>query len=1008
MKQVKFAIPVRMLAFLCGLLLTATAYAQEITVNGHVKDAMGEPVIGATISVGGKGVAITDFDGNFTLKAEKGATLTATFVGFTNATVAAAPQVVITMNDDSKMLEQVVVIGYGRAKKDDLTGSVSAMKPDELSKGITNNATDMLVGKVAGVDVQTDGGAPGAGAQVRIRGGASMSASNDPLYVIDGLQIDNNNSTGKSNILAMINPNDIESFTVLKSASAAAIYGSRGSNGVIIITTKKGRAGSAPSFTYNADVTVSTVQKKYDVLNAAEYKSLVASLGLDASKLGNADTNWQDEIYRTTASIHQGLSMSGGLKNMPYRASIGYDVDNGIIKTSWMRRFNAALNLAPRFLNDHLTFNISLKYMYEKDRYTSYGDAVNAALEMDPTRPVRDYSSDYFYMGYYYQNLMDSSSPMNSNWKYTSNNNATQNPVALLENQHMYAHTNDFSGNIEMDYKIHGLEDLHLHASLGAQYTMARQTNEISPFSYGSNYYGWNGIQRNWKYNIAGNVYLQYAHTFGAHDIDVMAGAEQQHYHRSGFNEIGNGTDFYTGEIYADGQTKRTDSGIEWRTHNSLVSYFGRLNYGLLDRYLITATFRADGSSRFADGHKWGYFPSAAFAWKINKEKFLSNVSWLDELKLRVDWGITGQQNGIDDFYYMALYTGSNQHAMYPFGDTYHNTVRPGDYNPTLTWEKTTTWNVGLDFSALNGRFTANVDAYFRKTRDLLSWVSNQAFTNFGDQSLQNIGSLENYGVELTFGIKPIVTKNFTWDVTYNVGYNHNEITSLNANGQDYVWVTSTSVSGGLNTRIQRNKVGEPVNSFFVYQQVYDENGKPIEGLYVDRDGNGTIDDGDRYYYKSPAAPVFMGLTSKFLYKNWDLSIALRAAFDNYVFYDFLSSKASVSQSGLYYNSAFRNTSAEAVALGFTGTTVNKFYCSDYFVRNASYLKCSNITLGYTFPALLEYAGHKYFSGRVFGTVQNPFIISKYKGLDPEVANGVDKGRYPRPISVQLGVNFNF
>ena len=1008
MKQVKFRFPVRMLALLCGLLLSASAFAQQITVNGHVKDATGEPVIGATVSVGGKGVAVTDFDGNFTVKADKGAQLVVSYIGFQNVSVAAAPQVTVTMKDDAKVLDQVVVIGYGRAKKDDLTGSVSAMKPDDLSKGITNNASDMLVGKIAGVDVQTSGGTPGAGAQIRIRGGASMSASNDPLYVIDGLQIDNTTSKGMSNILAMINPNDIESFTVLKDASSAAIYGSRGSNGVIIITTKKGRAGQAPMFSYNADLTVSTIQKKYDVLNAAEYKSLISSIdGLDASKLGNADTDWQDQIFRTAVSAHQSFSVQGGLKNMPYRVSLGYDIDNGIVMTSWMRRFNGSVNLSPRFFKDHLVFNINAKYMYEKNRYADAGSAIGAALSMDPTRPVRDDGEDYQFMGGYFQWLTPSSSPVDPRWKYVKNDNAPQNAVALLRQQKMYANVNDFSGNIEMDYKIHGFEDLHIHANLGAQYTTTTQTNEISPYSYGSNYYGWNGILQTWKYNIMGNAYLQYIHTFGAHDIDIMAGAEQQHYHRTGYNEVGYGVHFYTQEVYTDGQTKRSDPGKEWANHNSLVSYFGRINYTLLDRYMITGTFRADGSSRFAKGHKWGYFPSAALAWKINKEKFLRNAHWLDELKLRLGYGQTGQQNGIDDFYYTALYTRSDQHAMYPFGDNYYYTTRPGDYNPNLTWESTTTWNAGIDFSAMNGRFSVNVDGYYRKTKDLLSWVANQSFTNFGDQSLQNIGDLENYGVELSFNVKPVVTKDFTWDLSYNVGYNHNEITSLNAGSQDWVWCGNT-ISGGNNTRIQRNKVGEPVNSFFVYQQVYDEAGKPIEGLYVDRNADGNIDDSDRYYYKSPAAPLIMGLTTKIIWKRFDFSTAFHASFGNYVYYDFLNSKASISTSGLFSNSAFTNTTAEAVALGFTGTTVNTYHLSDYFVRNASYLKCTNITLGYTFPSLLEYAGKKYFDGRVYATVQNPFIITKYEGIDPEVSSGVDRNPYPRPLSVQLGVNFNF
>jgi TonB-linked SusC/RagA family outer membrane protein len=1000
MKQVKFTLPLRMLALLCGLILSASAFAQEITVNGHVKDATGEPVIGATISVGGKAAAVTDFDGNFTFKTKQGTALTISYVGYQQATATASPNVVVTMQDDSKTLEQVVVIGYGRAKKEDLTGSVTAMKPDDLSKGITNNASDMLVGKVAGVDVQTAGGAPGAGAQIRIRGGASLNASNDPLYVIDGLVIDNNTATGMSNILAMINPNDIETFTVLKDASATAIYGSRASNGVIIITTKKGRSGQKPTFSYNGDVTVSMVQKKYDVLNAADYKKLVSTInGLDASALGNADTDWQDEIFRTAVSTNHSISMQGGLKNMPYRISAGYNIDNGIIITSWMRRFNASVNLAPTFFDNHLNFNFTAKYMYEKDRYADSGGAVGAALSMNPTEPVRDASSTF--TDGYYQNLINADFNDKS-WKNTTNSNAAQNPVALLHQKYTLANVNDYSGNAEVDYKIHGFEDLHIHASLGAQYTSSDQSDKISKYSYSNNYYGWNGMTYYWKYNIVGNVYAQYAHKFGIHNVDIMGGAEDSHYHRTGYNQ-GQGTDPYTGEAH----NPAIRSEQEWATHNSLVSYFGRLNYSLLDRYLLTATFRADGSSRFADGNKWGYFPSAALAWKINNEPFLKSATWLDDFKLRLGWGKTGQQNGIDDFYYAPLYVRGNSYAQYPFGDTYYYTTRPNKYNKDLTWEKTSTWNAGIDFAALNNRFSMNVDGYYRKTTDLLAVVNVPSGTTFGDELMKNVGSLKNYGVELAFDVKPVVTKDFTWDLTYNVGWNHNEITKLDAGAQDWVWCSNT-ISRGNNTKLQKNKVGEAVNSFFVYQQVYDANGKPIEGLYVDRNADGQINDDDRYYYKSPAPDVIMGLTTKFIYKNWDLSASFHASLGNYVYYDFLASRATISASGLYSNSSFSNTTPAAVDLGFTGTTINQNYLSDYFVRNASYLKCTNITLGYSFPALLMYAGEKYFSGRVFFTAQNPFIITKYKGIDPEVTSGIDRNPYPRPMSFQLGLNLNF
>ena len=1013
MKQVKIKLPLRMLTLASGLLLTASSFAQSNAIKGQVKDASGEPVMGATITVNGKAVGITDMDGNFSVDAAPGTKLTFTYLGMTPKTVQASKNMIITMIDDSKSLNEVVVIGYGRAKKNDLTGSVTAIKPDEMSKGITSSASDMLVGKIAGVDVQTAGGQPGSGAQIRIRGGASLNASNDPLYVIDGLAIDNNTNKGMSNVLAMINPNDIESFTVLKDASATAIYGSRASNGVIIITTKKGRAGQRPTVTYNGDITISTIQKKYEVMNASEYKQALTSLGKDISTLGTADTDWQDEIFRTSVSTKHSLSIQGGLKDMPYRIGLGFEDNNGIVKTSWMKRFNTSVNLAPSFLDKHLNFNFTAKYMFEKDRYANFGDAIGNALTMDPTQPVRVNDEMYNCVGGYFQYLDNKGDKITDpNWTKIAKSQVPQNPVALLNNQKMIANTHDISSNLEVDYKIHGFEDLHLHAAIGAQYTDAKQHDDISKYSSSNNYFGWYGTDHQYKYSIEGKAFAEYAHKFGVHDIDIMAGAEQSHYHRTTYN-FGSGIDEYlrdTNPELKDGEWNYVNNpqykaNTMWKSHNSLVSYFGRFNYNLLDRYLLTATFRADGSSRFREGKKWGYFPAAAFAWKINNESFLKNVKWIDELKLRLGWGMTGQQNGIDDFYYTTLYRVSNSYAQYPFGDNYYPTLRPSASNSDLTWEKTTTYNAGLDFTALNGRFGFNVDGYYRKTTDLLSQVAVAAGTNLSDKILKNVGSLENYGVELAFNVKPIVTKDFVWDVTYNVGWNHNEITELEAGLKDWVW-TGSKVSRGNNTLVQVNKVGEPLNSFYVYQQVYDENGKPIEGLYVDRDGNGKIDNDDRYCYKSPAPDVIMGFTTKFIYKNWDFSAAFHASIGNYVYYDFLNSKAELMK--INDTNLFRNTTAEAVNLGFKGTTDLTTNTSDYFVRNASYLKCSNMTLGYSFPALIKAGAEKICSGRIFFTVQNPFIITKYKGIDPEVSSGIDSNPYPRPISFQLGLNLNF
>ncbi len=962
-----------------------------------------EPLVGATvIPVGGGNGAVTNIDGKFSITVPQGVKyLNVSYVGMITKQAEAKDGIVVALSNSNNQLDEVVVTAMGVKRDRKALGyAAQDLKAEDLNTEGTTSLASAIQGKLTGVSVRQSSGAPGASAQIVIRGARSFDGNNAPLYVIDGLAMDNNGVKGLANGFAMVNPADIETFTILKDASATAIYGSRASNGVIIITTKKGRTGTAPQISYNGDVTVSTIQKKYDALSGDEYREFISGIeGLDASKLGSANTDWQDQIFRTAVSTSHNISIGGGLKNMPYRVSAGYNLSNGIVKTSWMRRANVSANLAPTFLNDHLKFNITAKYMNEQNRYADAGGAVGAALSMDPTQPVySDDETSKFFNGYYQP--AQGASFSDPEWKYTNNPNAPQNPLALLENNECKANANDFTGNFEVDYQIHGFEDLHIHASYGGQYTKSKQTDVISPYSYSNNYYGWDGETHYKKYSITANAYAQYQHEFGAHNIDIMAGAEESHYHSSGYN-FGQGTDQKTGEAYKPSLREQT----AWATHNSLVSYFGRFNYTLLDRYMLTATMRADGSSRFADGNKWGYFPSVALAWKINNEAFLKDVNWLDEFKLRLGWGQTGQQDINGDFRYTPLYTISDQYAQYPIGDQYYNTMRPSSYNPDLKWETTTTYNAGIDFAVLRNRINMNIDGYYRETKDLLNDVTIPVGTNFSSVLTKNIGSLKNYGLEFAINAKPIVTKDFTWDISYNVSWNHNEITSLTGgNGDaDYYIKTGTNISRGNSTKIQANRVGEAANSFFVYQQVYDEAGKPIEGLYVDRNADGKINESDKYFYKKPAADVIMGFTTKFLYKNWDLSAAFHASLGNYVYYDHLSNLGATSASGIYYNSAFHNTYAEAISLGFTGTGATEYYLSDYFVRNASYLKCSNITLGYSFSKLF-----KELSGRVFFNVQNPFFITKYKGIDPEVSDGVDKNPYPRPLSFQLGLNLNF
>lgn len=991
-----------LLLWLAGMLFSVQAFAQSITVNGVVKDNLGEPVIGASVLIKGTTTGtITDFDGNFTLQANQGDIIAISFIGYKTQELPAAASMNVILSDDAELLDEVVVIGYGQVKKDDATGSVTAIKPDELSKGITTNAQDMLAGKVAGVSVISNDGTPGGGATIRIRGGSSLNASNDPLIVIDGLALDNSGIKGMSNGLSMVNPNDIETFTVLKDASATAIYGSRASNGVIIITTKKGKSGQAPRVSYSGSVSVSTTQKRYDVLNGDEFRDYAHQLWGDdlPAELGDANTDWQDQVFRTAVSTEHNVSINGGFKNLPYRVSLGFNKNNGIVKTSDFQRFTASVNLAPSFFDDHLKVNVNAKYMNGKN---SYAEGIGGAMAMDPTRPV--YSDDPMYTtsGGYYQNMQATSAFSDPDWKYTTNKNTPGNPLAALEQKDDTANSNDFVGNVEVDYKFHFLPDLRLHASIGGEYAEGTQTTIWSPYSFLYNYYGKNELATEYKYNLSYNVYAQYIKEVGDHMIDVMAGGEEQHFHRNGYSEA-QGWDSYAG--VAQDVTERSQTA--YATRNTLVSYFGRLNYSYKNRYLLTFTMRFDGSSRFADGNRWGKFPSLALGWKLKEENFLKDVNFLSDLKLRLGWGITGQQDVTADFAYMPLYIVSDDYAQYPFGDEYYHSSRPNAFNTNLKWEQTTTYNAGLDFGFLNGRIVGNIDGYYRKTDDLLNSVKIPVGTNFNAQMLQNIGSLKNYGMEFSINAKPIVTKDFMWDLTYNFTWNHNEITKLTGGDDSNYYVeTGNKISPGNNTKVQVNKVGYPANSFYVYQQVYDENGKPIENMFVDRNNDGIINAADKYIYKKPAADFLMGLTSKMTYKNWDFSFALRASLNNYVYYDFLADKANTSQSGLFSNTAYSNTTKEAIALGFTGQ--GDYYMSDYFVRNASFLRCDNITLGYSFQELFKSQAYKGIGGRIYATCQNPFIITAYDGLDPEVQSGIDGSPYPRAITFLLGLTLQF
>lgn len=1031
MKQVKIKLPLRALTLASGLLLTVSSFAQTNAVKGHVKDASGEPIMGATITVNGKAVGITDMDGNFSVDAAPGAKITFTYLGMTPQTVKASSNMNITLEDDSKALNEVVVIGYGVAKKSDLTGSVTAIKPDSKNKGVVVNAQDMLTGKVAGVNITSNDGTPGGGAKIRVRGGSSLNASNDPLIVIDGLAMDNDGVKGLSNLLSVVNPQDIESFSVLKDASATAIYGSRGSNGVIIITTKKGRKGQKPTVSYSGSITISEKKNTIDVLNADEFRATVEKLyGKDSeaySALGTANTNWQDLIYRTAISHDHNITVSGAAKSLPYRVSVGYTDQQGIVKTSDFKRATASLNLNPSFFQDHLTLNLNAKGMYARTLYTD-GSVVSAAVRMDPTQDPYNFTSEYHknqlrdkdgnslldqtlknYGGYF--QWSKKAEYGDNTWPFTYDSTTQMpNPLSLLDQGSQIAHSRSFIGSADIDYKVHGFEDLRLHATLGADISKGRQSQSFATSCTNALYYGSYGGEEILKRNLSLSAYAQYYKDFNKiHHFDIMAGYEWQHFWRSKNNDyVG-----YYPETNNDASlagTERPHTPYSEKSESYLVSFFGRANYTLLDRYFLTATVRDDGSSRFKE--HWAWFPSFAFAWKANEEAFLKNANWLSDLKLRLGYGKTGQQAGsIGDYEWIPSYsisTGTN--GFYPVTGT-GELYRPNNYRPDLKWETTSTYNVGLDWGILDQRLSGSVDWYYRKTTDLLNYAPLSSMAGYKNQAWQNIGSLKNIGVEAAITWRAIQTKDWFWTMTYNFTYNKNEITDLNGVSENGAPVVNTNikVGDGSGAYLQANQVGYAMNSYYVYQQVYDKNGKPIENCVVDRNGDGKINESDKYLYKSPAAPVTMGFSSRLEYKNWDFGFSLRASIGNYVYNNVEQSMSNMNTGEWFSNSLkyFSNRMKSTVERNWQTYEITS-KLSDYYVKNASFLKCDNITLGYSFNNLFKSSGWHGLSGRAYATASNVFTITNYDGLDPEVGDGNDNNLYPRPFSVVVGLSLNF
>ena len=1020
-----------------AMAIPAQVFAQsgKYEVKGVVVDATGTPVIGATVLEQGTTNGITtDVNGQFVLNVNNEQSIVSvSFIGYVTKTLAANSTELqrVVLEEDSAMIDDVVVIGYGTVKKDDLTGSISTVKADQTNKGLATSPTDLLRGKSAGVVITTGDGAPGSAAQIRIRGGSSLNASNDPLVVVDGLPISNSGISGTSNALASINPADIESFTVLKDASATAIYGSRASNGVIIITTKKGSKYDTGAPHVSVDFTASLSQNSrfVDVMTGDEMRQTLewyygtqdTDAYRSATKYTDANgnyinTDWQREIYQLAQSYEGNVALSGNIKmgdknNLPYRVSYGYLNQDGTLKTSNMSRHTLSVNLNPQLLNNHLTISLNGKGMIMDTRFANTG-AVSQAVQFDPTKPVYLANEEGGINGYY-------------SWRGVDGNHntmANQNPLAMLNDKHDTSNAKRFVGNASFDYKIHGLESLRLNLNLGVDVSKSNGVVDVAPGAEQSIHAtaeAGSGTHTNYsqlRRDQTLEAYIAYAEKWGDHQFDIMAGYSWQWYYTQSFNEtyrVADVTkwDVYSNEAYVPMDTNSANYYIsEPKTSKSeyfLVSFFGRANYSYANRYSITATFRADGTSRFAN-NKWGIFPSVALAWNIKNESFLEDVDAVSAMKLRLSYGQTGQQDVGGVYDALPTYYHNTLGSYYPFGGYTDGAglvhpIKPVGYNADLKWETTTTYNAGIDLGFLEGRITASADFYYRETKDLLNFTPVPAGANLTNYLNANIGDLKNIGVEVELNAVAIQTQDWYWNIGANVAWNRNEITRLTNDdeAEGYYGVDTGGYSGGVGGTCQVHQTGQPTNSFYVYQQIYDANGNPIEGLYVDRNKDGVVNEKDKYVYKKAAPDVTIGFNTQLSWKALTLAVSAHANIGNYV-YDNISSNGEL-LTDLWTNNFTNNRVVTAPQTNFRSSGQ---YLSDYYVRNASFFKLDNITLSYRFD--LGKAADRGLSLDLFGTVSNVATITGYKGIDPEIFSGIDNNMYPRPRTYILGVKFNF
>lgn len=988
----------RILLLLFFVALSGWSYAQTGSISGVVLDETNQPLPGASVNIKSlnRGTS-TDGDGRFSLPSvPQGAqSLSVTFIGYEvltrQVTVNGATQVSLKLVPSAQNLNEVVVIGYGTQQKKDLTGSISTVNSKDFQKGTITSPDQLIVGKIAGVQVTTNGGQPGGGSTIRIRGGASLNASNDPLIVVDGVPLSsfkdkdgNNTLPGVGNPLSLINPNDIETFTVLKDANATAIYGSRASNGVVLITTKKGKSGK-PAVSFSTQNSVATVARKLDVLSADEIRDYVNNNGsaVQIGMLGTANTNWQDEVYQKAFTSDNNLSIAGAYKKMPYRVSLGYLNQDGTLITDNLKRTSGALSVTPKLLDDHLKIDLNLKGSMTKSRF-AFQDGIANAIQFDPTQSVRT-ENEY---GNYFEWLQSSGLP---------NPNAPRNPVGLIELKDDRGETARSFGNLQFDYSFHFLPELHANLNLGYDVSTGKGSTYIPDFAAQSA--STSGYFKEYKSDIANKVvefYLNYTKDIPSLKSNINATA--------GYGFYANRTKIHNFNAYQGDRTTVTSTPVYPfdQPENRLLSYYGRLIYTFNDKYILAGTVRTDGSSRFSEDNRWGVFPSAAFTWRINEENFLQSVPALSDLKLRLSYGITGQQEGIANYSYLPNYATSSNESMYEFGGQYYYMNAPVAYDANVKWETTETLNAGLDYGFLNGRINGSIDIYKKKTKDLLSVIPIPIGSNFSNVLLTNVGNMEASGLEFALNGKPILKEDFSWDIGFNLTYNKLKVTNLTASFDPSYRVLTGGIKGSTGNFIQAHTLNRAPYAFNVYKQVYDADGNPLQGVYADLNEDGAITESDRYFYKSPAPKFILGFSTGLNYKSWSLNTVLRASLGNYL-YDNVSSNFSTRSALLNAGAGIlNNVTRDFLNSGFTTAQ----YQSDYFVKNASFLKMDNIGLSYNAGNILNNrtTGNLTLSANV----QNVFTVTNYKGIDPEVQNGIDYQLYPRPRTFVVGLNLGF